>query len=466
MALFPHRLPPAFFRPLAAPGAPVYADILLTLYEEAIQRHEPFSRQLALDVVRSRLTEGSALADTADISASEAEALQPDIDVVSIRAHGILRHFEACGWLRPDTQADYTTVYFLTEPAFYFLRAIHEWLHQTTPPLAGLFSAIHDTLRAAVQDGDYATRIPQAHQQTEQLRAGLQSLYQNMGEHLNALLQEQDVRAILEQWFTHYRSNIIAPAYHALRTTAHIGRYRQGALEALHQLLANTEKLHAAARDLVARRQAETAEGGSQRLRDQLLDIQRTLNDLDDRLRALDERHATYISAASRAVRLRLAAHTTLSGQLNALLKMALARPEFAETAANRLNRFALRLPNADSLAPPRRQATPFVPSAAADPDPAEVQKARADTQRELQRAFSPNKVRQRVQAWLADQPRRAATEFPLHSPADLPWLIYIRAYGANRLGYHVEETAEWVQVGAFQFRQFFVVKDTPHDLD
>lgn len=465
MALF-DRLPTTFFRPLAAQkGAPVYADILLTLFDEAVKRQQPFPRSWALEMVRARLTQGNALADTADPLVDDSSAvLDAETDVVSIRAHGILRHFETCGWLKPDTQSDYTLVYFLTEPAFHFLRAIREWLYQETPPLAGLLSAIHDTLKAAVHEGDLATRIPQAQRQTEQLMVGLQSLHQNMGEHLNALLNQAEVRAVLEHWFTQYRNNITAPAYHALRTTAHVGRYRQGALEALQHLLSTPDKLQAAAQDLVNRHPAQTETHGYERLREQLVSIQNALGDLDDRLRALDERHETYISAASRMVRLRLAAHTTLSGQLDALVRTATQHPDFAATAGTRLNRFALRLPEAGSLAPPRRQATPFVPSATTttDPDPAEVQAAREATQREIQRAFSPTKVRERVRAWLADHPRRAATELPLTTPADLPWLIYLRAYDTAGLGYRVEETDEWVQVGAFQFRQFFVVRNEP----
>ncbi len=465
MTLFEH-LNPAFFRPLAATGAPVYADVLLALFATAVQRHQAFPRHVALEMARNRLAQADALAETTDLplEADLTAETQAESDTLSIRAHGLLRYFEQCGWLRPDTQSDYTQVYALTEPAYHFLSALHQWLTQSAPPLAGLLSAIHDTLKAAAQEGDLATRIPQAHSQTEQLLVGLQSLHHNMGEHLNVLLKQPDVRAILEHWFTHYRNAVIVPAYHALRTTAHEGRYRQGALEALQHLLNNPNKLHEAAHDMVNRRQAATTEDGYSRLYEQIRTIQKNLSDLDDRLHALDERHELYISAASRAVRLRLAAHTTLSGQLDALVRTAANHPSFAETAANRLNCFALRLPEAGSLAPPRRQPTPFVPSPTtlADPDPAEVQAARQATRRELQRAFSPTKVRDRVRTWLADHPRRAATDLPLATPADLPWLIYVRAYGTAKMGYHIEETDECVHVGGFQFRQFFVVKDDP----
>lgn len=467
MSLF-ERLPATFFRPLAAQNAPVYTDILLTLFDEAVQRHQSFPRQMALDIARARLAQAGVLAETTDFTLDNLEAeTQPETDTLSIRAHGLLRHFEQCGWLRPDTQSDYTQVYALTEPAYYFLSALHRWLNQPTPPLAGLLSAIHDTLKAAAQEGDLDTRIPQAHSQTEQLLVGLQSLHQNMGEQINALIGQQAVHAILEQWFTEYRNTITAPAYHALRTTAHVGRYRQGALEALQHLLNNPEKLHEAARELAQRDRTITAIAGYARLHEQLLHIRAALENLDDRLRLLDERHETFISAASRAVRLRLAAHTTLSGQLNALLHAAVAHPALQDDLAERFNLFALRLPDAGSPAAPRRASTLFEPTAAdeADLDPNAITAAREATWRELERSFSPRKVAERVRGWLADQPRRAATDLPLAQPADLPLLIYVRAYGNDQLGYHVEEAEDWVQVGAFQFRQFYVVRTT-HDLD
>jgi len=197
-ALFTH-LPLTLFRPLAARWAPIYADILLSLFAEAVARHQPIARDYALQVVRQRLMAQGAVEQTED--ALEASAPSDDLhagdDLLSARAHVILRHLEHCGWLKPDNLIDYTQVYSLPDYAFYLLRALKEWTEQGATPLSGPLSAIHDTLTAAVREGDLASRVPQAHRQTEQLVVGLQSLYQNMGTHIDRVLVQADIRAPL-----------------------------------------------------------------------------------------------------------------------------------------------------------------------------------------------------------------------------------------------------------------------------
>ena len=445
--LFQH-IPATLFRPLAAPGAPIYADILFTFFVEA--------------VVRQRLLEQGAVEQTEDVldDSAPSDDLRSDDDLISARAHMVLRHLENCGWVKPDNLIDYTQVYSLPDYAFHILRALKEWTEQGATPLSGLLSAIHDTLTAAVREGDLASRVPQAHRQTEQLIVGLQSLYQNMGAHIDHVLEQADIRAILEQWFGKYRTEISAPAYHALRTTAHLGRYRQNTLSAIAQLLESAE-LDVAARQLVDRRQAVDVEAARQSLRDQLLSIRDDFIDLDPRLANLDRRHEQFISVVSRTIRLRLAAQTTLSGKLNDLTISAIARDDILSAVRERLNLFSLELLDSRSPAGPTRAGQPFEPRADDAPEPTgeEIAAARAGTQHELERAITRNRIRALAKQWLADQPRRAASQLPLSQAEDLPLLMYVRAYGDGSLGYVIEEGEDWVEQGGFAFREFHLVR-------
>ncbi len=459
--LFQH-LPLPLFRPLASAGAPVYASILLTFFDEAVQRHQPFSREYAVTTVHQRLLEAGALEQTADAleTSAPSDELRAEEEAVMARAYIILRHLEKCGWLKADNAAGYTQVYSLPDYAFHFLRALKEWAEQGATPLSGLLSAIHDTLTAAAREGDLASRGPQAYRQTEQLLTGLQSLYQNMGLHIDRVLEQADIRAILEELFSHYHNKISAPAYHALRTTAHVGRYRQGTLQAIHLLLAAPE-MDQAAQELVNRRQAPDFAAAQQMLRDQLHRIREDFTDLDERLANLDRRHEQFISAVARTIRLRLAAHTTLSGKLNELLLAAIAQPALQAEILERAQVFALELLESRSPASPTRAGPPFDPRPDDQPEPtaAEIEAARTATHREMERAITRTRIRALAQTWLADQPRRAATDLPLSQPDDLPLLMYVRTYGDGSLGYSVEEGNEWVEHGKFAFRQFYLVK-------
>lgn len=461
-ALF-QSLPLTLFRPLASPGAPVYADILLAFFAEAVQRHQAFSRDYALTTVRQRLQEAGALEQTADALEAQtpSDELYANEEALMARAYVILRYLEKCGWLKADNATGYVQIYSLPDHAFHLLSALQAWVAQGATPLSGLLSAIHDTLTAAVREGDLASRVPQALRQTEQFIAGLQSLYQNMGAHIDRVLEQPDIHAILEEWFGPYQQEISAPAYHALRTTAHVGRYRQGTLNAIAQLLASPD-LETAAQQLVERRLAPDAATAQRTLREQLLSIREAFMDLDPRLANLDRRHEEFISAVTRTIRLRLAARTTLSGQINEIIRTAIAHPALQPSILHHVQAYALELLDSRTLAAPTRAGQPFAPQADEQPEPtaAELEAARAATRHEMARAITRNRIHDLAQTWLADQPRRAATELPLAQPDDLPLLMYVRAYGDGSLGYTIEEGTEWVERGGFAFKQFHLVKN------
>ncbi len=56
-----NTLPPTLFNPLAARGAPVYADVLLRLFAATHGSYQPLSREAALYVVADVLRDPAAL---------------------------------------------------------------------------------------------------------------------------------------------------------------------------------------------------------------------------------------------------------------------------------------------------------------------------------------------------------------------------------------------------------------------
>src|SRR5690606_5043334 len=112
---------------------------------------------------------------------------------------------------------------------------------------------------------------------------------------------------------------IVDKAYHQLRTTDHVSRFRPGVLEALTQL-SSDEQVMQIAQLLRANGMAPTVEAAASRLLEQIRDIRSQFEQLDHQLQAIDVRHSQFIDSAVRAVELRLTANTTTSGQLHAIL--------------------------------------------------------------------------------------------------------------------------------------------------
>lgn len=460
-------VPSGLFRPLASPrGAPIYANILLALFAETERHHQPLSHELALSVVLDHLRDPQALDVTADVltedEAPPSEAAnEPDVQLS--RAGAVLRYLTRCGWLIAETQRDFAQLYLLPDYAFRILRTLAEITANQPPPLAGLICSIHDLLQAALAEGNADIRLPEAHRQTAHLLNGLHELHHNIGRHVNQVLEQLSTRGVLEQLFNRYQAEIVDRAYHELRTTDHVSRFRPGVLNAATQIT-RSNALEVAARQQFERRAAGDIAQANSRLLDQLVEIRDQFEGLDRRLQEIDARHSQFVAAAVRAVELQLAAGSTTSGQLNDILQMLLAEPTSGayERTQAAFSLFRLELSDAASLASPTRTPQPFAPEVDTmdDPSAQDIDAAREATLNQLQRAIGPERVQAFVRKLLADQPAARAAEIPTDGPVELALLIYLRAYGDRHLGYHIEELGEWIERDGVAYRDFRIVRE------
>lgn len=454
-------LPRELFNPLAAQHAPLYAEALLTLYAETQRHNQPLSRELAVGLVAD-VVDRFADEDLAGLPGLEEDGEAPE-DASLARSGAILRYLVQCGWLRVETQSDFSRSYTLPEYAFRLLATLQEIADNEPLRLQGLICAIHDMLQMAVREGTAHIRLAEAHRQTRALMNGLKELQHNIGLHIEQVLRQLSARDVLAQVFTTYRSEVVDRAYHQLRTTDHVSRFRPGVLEALTQL-SLAVRLEEAAQQLRASGGHTTVEELTTRLLDQIREVREQFEGLDRLLQLIDTRHSQFVDSAVRTVELQLAASTTTSGQLHAILSALLAEgapAELVQAVDGLVSLHSMDLVDEQSLAPPGRTAVAFVPEApaAARLSEDELEEARARTLRQLTRAIGRERVRRYAEKLLEGREQLRAAEITLTSVDELPLLIYLRQYGDGSLGYRVEELedAPWVERDGVGFRDFMV---------
>jgi hypothetical protein len=461
--LFDH-IPTALFNPLAAQSAPLYAAILLRLFEETQRHQQPLSRDLAVNLVADILadmTDLDALTHADDANEQDSEQATEDDDLPG-RASGALRYLTSCGWLRIETQSDYTIAYTLPAHAFRLLNVLHELASNEPPRLRGMICAIHDLLQAARHEtGDYV-RLREAHYQTRYLLQALKELQHNIGEHIQQVLEQLEARDVLAQVFTSYRDQIVDNAYHQLRTTDHVSRFRPGILDALASV-DDAEQIERLAQQMRLRGEAESTDEAAHLLSQSITDVRDNFELLDRLLTAIDTRHSQFVDSAVRSIEHQLTASSTTSGQIYALLTHLIAEvpgrasDPLPDTYAPLLSLFALELADAESLAPPTRAAVPFAPEPAALPQPSEdeIRAAHERTLQQMNRAISRERVRRYAATLLQGRAEMPAADIPLNGPDDLPLLIYLRSYGDGSLGYRIEEQPDWIERAGVGFRSF-----------
>lgn len=477
-------LPATLFNPLAARGAPIYAEVLLRLLNETQRHTQPLSRNLVLDVISELLSTPEALSLTEDAIEREQESLADEsLDAIQARARDILNYLKQSGWLKEEQQKDYTRTYILPSYSFRLLWVLNEIANQETLPLAGLICSIHDLLDATVEKGNAHIRLPEAHRQTLYLLNGLKELQHNIGMHIEQVLNQLSTSAVLDQLFT-YRHEIVDQAYHQLRTTDHVSRFRPAVLQSLNHLEDSDELTQAALRmqKSAASKQApnlaeqsapdgqtQAVEHATRQLLTQMNEIRHRFEGLDSLLQAIDTRHSQFVDSAVRTVELYLGANTTTSGQLHAILGHLVAEENVSasepldESYDSLVNLFQLTLLDADSLAPASRAPVRFVPDELEEVELTEeqIQAAYKRTLHHLTRAISRDKVRHFAETRLSRQPNMRGAELSFSGPDELPLLIYLRAYGDGSLGYVVEDKDEgkWVKRDDIGYRDFLLSK-------
>jgi hypothetical protein len=419
-------------------------------------------------MVAEALRDPAALELTADADDEAAnDATDAETDVAQTRAGAILRYLTRCGWLRSEMQRDFAQTYILPDYAFRLLAVLAEITRSEPPALGGLIYSIYALLQTSLNEHTLHIGLPEAHRQTLQLVNSLKELQHNIGMHIEQVLQQHEARTVLEQLFVNYRDEIVDRAYHQLRTTDHVSRFRPGVLQALAQVAADGQ-IEVAAQHMYQNHEAPSIDAAAARTLDAVRDIREHFDNLDRFLGLIDTRHSQFVDAAIRNVELRLTASSTTSGQLHTILAHLLAQPGTSNQALSRkyaplLDLFRLELVDHASLSPPMRAAVPFTPEPVAAPvlSQQQIDDARENTLRQLNRAISRERVRRFASDLLNGRDHVEGADIPLRTPDDLPLLMYLRVYGDGSLGYRVEDVPDgsWIAHGSVGFRNFLLRK-------
>lgn len=474
------KLPVALFVPLSAPLAELYAAVLLKIFEETQRHQEPLSWEYCVaQIVEAILeTEGAAQSDE---SVSAVEMLTPGQElppaytlngmgvdsmhaieaaedrerVLRERATELLRNLKQYQWLREEIQADGTLMYSLPEYAFRLLRVFHEIATGHEERLQGVICNIHDLLQAAVREGNASVRVPQARDETRRLLSRLKELQHTIGLHIEQILQQRELKAILEQTFVTYLRQVSRSSYHELRTTDHVSRFRGAIYQALDILQARFQNPQEALREVLS----------PQHLLDDLEEIHEQFDQLENLLQAIDLRHSQFFDAAVRSIQLKLSAGTKTSGHLFSILQTVMEATDEEQQPvdlAQLITLHSLELLDEHSLMAPRKASTPF--SALQDEgqtlSEGELEQARLATLERLRRIISHERIRQFAAEILGTRDQRRVGELDFNGPDDIPMLIYLRQYGKDgALGYCSVEIpdASWIEQAGIGFRDFLI---------
>ena len=287
--------------------------ILLRLYALAEFNRFGLAREVAVaEIVDYLKTAGAEAEVAAEIEANPDEAGDETADRVngqkSVQNYAayMLRRLAETGWIEREQHADYSETIILPDYAFTLLEAFRSIQEQKPREFTGQLYTAHQLITSATTNKDFspALAVTQAYENVRQVVRGLSELNQNIRRYVERATREKDVADLLHLQFDDY-AQTLGPAYHALKTSDHVSRYRRDIVNQVQTWQIDGDWLDQTAEEMAAQSRLSPAQAG-QEISHYLQFIAHQLEGLDPILDDIDHRHAAYLRTSLRQIRYQL----------------------------------------------------------------------------------------------------------------------------------------------------------------
>lgn len=457
-------LPERFFSVLASPARSVYAHILFLIYDLYRQELYGTPREAIVDAAAGYL-EAQQLS-AADLVGDDEAGLTDGEATLSPRdkANAVLRRLQDTGWLEVEQRTDYQQYVNLADYAIRVLDVLDQIRRQERTEYAGYVLATYVALTAEEAERNPGLAIAKAYDQTRLLVRDLKSLHQNIKRYTEQLLKEKEPRDILAMHFGDYKLEVLDRAYHRLKTTDNVSKFRPRILQRIDQWLGSSDWLQRAAADEVRRGRQPSQQAAEAALMEQLNFIRSSYEQMDNLLDEIDRRNAQYAKASLEHVRYLLNNTQDTEGQLVELLQLLAGELQAGAVSvddpwpAELAELFAvenIQTLEESSLYTPRTQRRSHRPQPLEVPEvsAAEREAARGRLRQKLVSRLTYGRINEYVQARMGDQPEIRAADLGIETVQDFVKLIYVAAYSrSRRVSYRVDFTGERITTGDGRF--------------
>jgi hypothetical protein len=450
-----------------------YMALLLRIYALAEFNRFGLARDVVVEEIVQYLREANAASEIAaemaaqPVELSEAGSITGQKSEQDYAAYLIRRMVET-GWIEREQHSDYSETIILPDYAFTLLEALRSIQEQKPREFTGQLYAAHQLITSASTNKDFSPplAVSQAYENVRQVVRGLNELNQNIRRYVERATKQSEIADLLRLQFDNY-TQTLGPAYHALKTSDHVSRYRRDIINQLQSWQIDASWLTSTAEALAAQSKLTPAQAEAE-ISQAMQFIVHQLEGLDPLLADIDSRHAQYLRTSLRQVRYHLgSADGSFKDKLVALAKglTALREEGLAELPADAPGWLLtpIRLPDPNSFYTPPQRRAPFAPEKVALPvlHPDDLRLLHAATMQDVTQAFSPEKVNRKVTGFFNGHKRLPLAEIPSEVRQDLHWLTTIIAYAHHpEVDYGLELTAgEPVRVGNYRIAPFDLVR-------
>jgi len=235
-----------------------YMAILIRIYSLAEFNRFGLARETVIAEIVDYIKDADA---ENEIQADMTNQADPEPDPVSLAgskpeqtyAAYLIRRLAESGWIEREQHADYSETIILPDYAFTLLEAFRSIQEQKPREFKGQLYAAHQLITSATTHKDFSPTlaVSQTYENIRQVVRGLNELNQNIRRYVERATKKMEVADLLRLQFDDY-TQTLGPAYHALKTSDHVSRYRRDIVNQIQIWLQDDDWLAHTAEELAA----------------------------------------------------------------------------------------------------------------------------------------------------------------------------------------------------------------------
>lgn len=452
-----------FFKPLAGQFKALYFDCLTIIYES--YRLE-LSYGIDREILVAKLTD---YFDNLDVSDIQFEDEQETLRDSRTKAATFLRKLKDYGWIEYEIGNDQVAKIIMPNHAVTVIQTLLSIAEQNEMEYQSEISAIYSLLTNEELLGrPYPQIIKPVYDRTLALFTGLKKLNTSIKKYIEDLTAGQQAEDILHNFFN-YHEEIGSKAYHRIKTSDNVSRFRNTIISRLQEFLSDQILFDRVAAGFQNIENENDIEIASEKVHGMIADIIDHFRSYDEIVAEIDRKHTKYIRNAVERAKFLLLNTNNMEGKVSTVLQYL--AEEFNEEEKNNLaeevpddicilfNIFPQGFLSEESL-----KSEP-ISKRITDVEDIFTPELMSAEERELRRmaVYEKNKNRfskKNIESFIAGITKEKnsiyAHELPLETRRDTIRTIFIALYGRDdKSTYKIEPKSDIIRVNGFVFRDF-----------
>ena len=456
----------SFFKPLTGSYKEVYLDCLNIIYDCCKYQ---MSNSEDKSIVIERLSDYFEERHQKKYIFEE-EGEETFLDGRSV-AVTFIRKLKTYGWIDEEIGKNYISRIYVNDYAVSILETIRKIVSEEEAEYQSIIQTIYSIAinEDAYRQKPYENVLIGLQENIERLIKELKKLNTSIKKYIDRATENKEAAEIIEDYFT-YHKEIGSKAYHRLKTSDNISRYRPSILERMNRFIEDEDILSRTVKGYMQIQSVEDPVKAESEIKAVVNSLKGELENYDAIIEEIENKNVRYINSAIERAKFLLSTDKNVEGKLNKILEMYVRKWNTAneemweeEEAFLRIfNIFQAGFLDGESFYTPRESKVEGERSGLSGErfEDSELAKQREQMDRKLRALVTQKSICEYVDASLSDKPMMLGSSLPLNTNEDFVKLIFVRFFaGKKGTDYRVEPTGEMILVNGFRFADFRIMR-------